>query len=103
MGTKIEKTLRISQRGGMDNKSNLFAKNMSKRITANIVNMDVKTKHLPEMLSMGAYNLGGNYGRGVTLSTCRVSDGCIPLSEDIAYCLPIAKPSKMPTTSRMIV
>lgn len=53
MGTKIEKTLRISQRGGMDNNSNLFANNMSKRITANIVNMDVKTKSLPIMLSMG--------------------------------------------------
>ena len=59
LGTKIEKTLRISQRGGMDNKSNLFANNMSKRITANIVNMDGKTKSLLIILS----NLGGNQGR----------------------------------------
>lgn len=51
MGAKIEKTLRISQRGGMDNKSNLFANNMSKRITANIVNKNGKTKPLPVMLS----------------------------------------------------
>lgn len=53
MGAKIEKTLRISQRGGMDNKSNLFANNMSKRITANIVNKNGKTKPLPVKLSMG--------------------------------------------------
>ena len=57
---KIRKTLRISQRGGMNIKSNLFANNMSKRITANIVNMNGKTKPLPEILSMGAYNLGGS-------------------------------------------
>lgn len=56
---KIEKTLRISQRGGMDNKSNLFANNMSKKVIANIVNMCVKTKSLPEMLRRRAYNLGG--------------------------------------------
>ena len=59
IGAKIEKTLRISQRGGMDNKSNLFANNMSKRITANIVDMNGKTKPLPVKLS----NLGGNQGR----------------------------------------
>lgn len=53
MGAKIEKTLRISQRGGMDNKSNLFANNMSKRITANIVNINGKTKPMSAMLSMG--------------------------------------------------
>lgn len=50
---KIEKTLRISQRGGMNIKSNLFANNMSKRITANIVNINGKTKPLPVMLSRG--------------------------------------------------
>ena len=59
MGAKIEKTLRISQRGGMDNKSNLFANNMSKRITANIVDINGKTNHLPIILS----NLGDNQGR----------------------------------------
>lgn len=32
---------------------------MSKKVIANIVDMDVKTKHLPEMLS----NLGDNQGR----------------------------------------
>ena len=75
---------------------------MSKKVIANIVNMDVKTKHLPMLLSRGAYNSGGNYGKGTTLSTCRVSDCCIsPL--DITDCLPIAKPSRMPPVSRMIV
>ena len=82
--------------------SNLFANNMSKRIIANIVDINVKTKHLPILLSRGAYNLGSNYGKGTTLSTCRVSDCCISLS-DITDCLPIAKPSKMPPVSRMIV
>ena len=47
-------------------------------------------------------SLGGNYGKGTTLSTCRVSDCCISLS-DITDSLPIANPSKMPPTSRMIV
>ena len=32
---------------------------MSKKVIANIADMDVKTKHLPEMLS----NLGDNQGR----------------------------------------
>ena len=54
------------------------------------------------LLSRGAYNLGGNYGKGTTLSTCRVSDCCISLL-DITDCLPSAKPSKMPPVSRMIV
>ena len=75
---------------------------MSKRIIANIVDINGKTKHLPILLSRGAYNLGSNYGKGTTLSTCRVSDCCISLS-DITDCLPIAKPSKMPPASRMIV
>ena len=57
---KDRKTLRISQRGGMDNKSNLFANNMSKRIFANIVDMNGKTKPLPVILSRGSYNLGGS-------------------------------------------
>ena len=82
----------------MDNKSNLFADNMSKRITANIVDMNGKTKPLPVILS----NLGGNQGKGVPLSACRVSDCCISLS-DITDCLPITKPSRMPPVSRMIV
>ena len=51
---KDRKTLRISQRGGMDNKSNLFANNMSKRITANIVNINGKTKPMLVLLSRGA-------------------------------------------------
>ena len=82
----------------MDNKSNLFANNMSKKDYANVVNVNGKTKSLPIMLS----NLGGNQGKGVTLSTWVVSDCCISLS-DITDCLPITKPSKMPPTSRVIV
>ena len=84
----------------MDNKSNLFANNMSKRIFANIVDMNGKTKPLPVILSRGCYNLGGNQGKGVTISTCGVSDCCV---SDITDSLPIAKPSNMPPVSRMIV
>lgn len=51
---KIVKTLRISQRGGMNIKSNLFANNMSKKVIANIVDINGKTKHLLELLSRGS-------------------------------------------------
>ena len=40
-------------------KSNHFA-NMLKRTTTNIVNINGKTKHLPMLLSRGAYNSGGS-------------------------------------------
>ena len=55
---KIEKTLHISQRGGMNIKSNLFANNMSKKVTANIVNINEKTKPLPIMLSRECIEFG---------------------------------------------
>lgn len=61
-----------------------------------------KNKAPARIIEQGAYSLGGNYGKGTTLSTCRVSDCCVSLS-DKTDSLPIAKPSKMPPTSRMIV
>ena len=50
---KIEKTLRISQRGGMESKTQFF---ISEETPANIVDMNGKTKPLPIILS----NLGGS-------------------------------------------
>ena len=55
---KDRKTLRISQRGGMNIKSNLFANNMSKKVIANIVEMNGKTKPLLNIMGRGCIEFG---------------------------------------------